>query len=112
MMIFFLMIVKALAWIATFVSGTRRGLRGMLLHAAGIALLLTAADKVSVASNLGPQAIALTLALYALMAFTLLPLAWKIRNAVLSLALNLFGALGAFAGINFTMDFLRGLLFK
>lgn len=110
-MIFFLMIVKALVWVVAFISGTRRGAKGMLLHAVGITLFLTLVDKVSVASNLDLRAIALTLALYGLMSFTLLPLAWKVRNTAFGIALNLFGALGAFAGINFTMDFLRGLIF-
>ncbi|GFO67827.1 hypothetical protein GMLC_14060 [Geomonas limicola] len=112
MMIFFLMIVKAAVWVVAFITGTRSGLKGMLLHALGIALFLTLVDKVSVASNLDLRAIALTLVLYALMSFTLLPLAWKVRRTPLTIALNLFGALGAFAGVNFTMDFLRGFLFK
>jgi len=65
---------------------------------------------VSVASNLTFPAIVLTLVLYALMSFILLPLAWKLKNPILSVILNLMGMLGAFAGVNFTMDFLRGLL--
>ena len=64
----------------------------------------------SVASNLTFPAIVLTLVLYALMSFILLPLAWKLKNPILSVILNLMGMLGAFAGVNFTMDFLRGLL--
>jgi len=109
-MIFFVMLLKPIAWFFAFGSGTRSDLNGMLLRAAGITVLLTLADKVSVASNLAFPAILLTLVLYALMSFTLLPIAWKLKNPTLSLLLNLFGMLGAFAGVNFTMDFLRGLL--
>jgi len=82
----------------------------MLLWAAGITVLLTLADKVSVASNLAAPAILLTLILYALMSFTLLPLAWKVKKTNLSAVLNLMGMIGAFAGVNFTMDFLRGFM--
>jgi len=109
-MVFLVMVLKALAWFITFWSGTNCDLKGMLLRAAGITVFLTLADKVSVASNLAASAILLSLALYALMSFTLLPIAWKVRNKGLSLFLNLFGTLGAFAGVNFTMDFLRGVL--
>jgi hypothetical protein len=110
MMVFAVMVLKMVAWIFTLLSGAKSDLKGMLLHAGGITLLLTAADKVSVASNLGMQAILLTLALYGLMSFTLLPITWKVRKPAVTIALNLFGALGAFAGVNFTMDFLRGIL--
>ena len=109
-MIFFVMLLKPIAWFFAFRSGTKGDLNAMLLRAAGITLLLTLADKVSVASNLAFPAIVLTLVLYALMSFLLLPLAWKLKNPVLSVILNLMGMLGAFAGVNFTMDFLRGLL--
>jgi len=112
MLIFFLMIVKTAVWVVAFITGTRCGLKGMLLHAAGLALFLTLVDKVSVASNLDLRAIALTLALYTLMSFTLLPLAWKVRKTALTVVLNGIGALGAFALVNFFMDFLRGLLFN
>jgi hypothetical protein len=109
-MIFFVMLVKPIAWFFAFRSGTGSNLNGMLLRAAGITVLLTLLDKVSVASNLAFPAILLTLVLYALMSFTLLPLSWKLKNTKLSVVLNLMGMLGAFAGVNFTMDFLRGLL--
>ena len=109
-MIFFVMLLKTIAWFFAFRSGTRCDLNAMLLRACGITVLLTLADKVSVASNLAFPAILLTLLLYAVMSFTLLPFAWKVKNATLSLVLNLAGMLGAFAGVNFTMDFLRGLL--
>jgi hypothetical protein len=85
-------------------------MNAMLLRAAGIIAALTLADKVSVASNLAFPAILLTLVLYGLMSFTLLPLAWKVKNSTLSMVLNLTGMIGAFAGVNFTMDFLRGFL--
>jgi len=109
-MIFFVMLLKPIAWFFVFRSGTRVGLNAMLLRAAGITVFLTLADKVSVASNLAWPAILLTLLLYASMSFTLLPIAWKVKNSTLSLLFNLMGMIGAFAGGNFTMDFLRGLL--
>jgi hypothetical protein len=109
-MIFFVMLLKAAAWFFVFMSGTKGTMNEMLLRAAGITVFLTLADKVSVASNLAFPAILLTLLLYAVMSFTLLPIAWKAKNTALSLVLNLFGMLGAFAGVNFTMDFARGLL--
>jgi hypothetical protein len=65
---------------------------------------------VSVADNLATPAILLTLVLYGVMSFTLFPLAWKMKNSTLSMVLNLAGMIGAFAGVNFTMDFLRGFL--
>jgi len=85
-------------------------MNAMLLWAAGITVFLTLIDKVSVAGNLAAPAIVLTSALYGLMSFTLLPLAWKVKNTTLSVVLNLTGLIGAFAGVNFTMDFLRGFL--
>ena len=109
-MIFFVMLLKVIAWFLAFRSAIRGDLNRMLLWAFGITLFLTLADKVSVASNLAFPAILLTLFLYAVMSFTLLPLAWKLKHWAVSLVLNLMGLLGAFAGVNFTMDFLRGLL--
>jgi hypothetical protein len=109
-MLFVVMLVKPIAWFFAFLSGTKAGLNAMLIRAAGITVFLTLADKVSVASNLAFPAIVLTLVLYAVMSFTLMPLAWKAKNTTLSLVLNLMGMLGAFAGVNFTMDFLRGLI--
>jgi hypothetical protein len=44
------------------------------------------------------------------MSFTLIPLAWKVNNSILSVVLNLAGMVGACAGVNFTMDFLRGIM--
>lgn len=108
-MIFFAILLKSVAWVIAFRSGVRSDLKGMLLRAAAITILLTAADKVSVASNLALPAIVLTLLLYALMSFTLLPIAWKLKNRWVSLACNVTGMLGALAGVNFTMDLLRGL---
>jgi small neutral amino acid transporter SnatA (MarC family) len=109
-MIFFVMLLKPIFWFFAFWSGTRRDLNGMLLRGAGITVFLTLADKVSVASNLAFPAILLTLLLYALMSFILLPIAWKLKNRAVSVVCNLMGMLGAFAGVNFIMDFLRGLL--
>lgn len=109
-MIFFVMLLKPIAWFFAFRSGTRGDLNAMLLWASGITVFLTLADKVSVAGNLAFPAILLTLFLYAMMSFVLLPLAWKLKNGAVSLVLNIMGMLGAFAGVNFTMDFIRGLL--
>jgi len=109
-MIFLVMLLKPIAWFFTFCSVTRRDVKAMLLRAAGLTLFLTLMDKISVASNLPLPAILLTLLLYGLMSFTLLPLAWKFRNTKMSVLPNIMGMLGAFAGVNFTMDFLRGLL--
>jgi len=109
-MFFFVMLLKPIAWFFAFRSGIRGDLNAMLLRAAGITVFLTLADKVSVASNLAFPAILLTLVLYALMSFILFPLAWRLKKATVSLVLNLMGILGAFVGVNFTMDFLRGLL--
>lgn len=82
----------------------------MMSSAAVITVILTLVDAVSVASNLAYPAIILTLILYLLMSFTLIPFAWKVNNSVFSLVLNLFGAVGACAGVNFTMDVIRTLL--
>lgn len=109
-MIFFVILLKAFVWVTVFRCAMKADLGGMLLRAAAITLFLTAADKVSVASNLHLSAILLTLVLYALMSFILLPLAWKIRVGWVSLLCNVTGMLGALAGVNFTMDLLRGLL--
>jgi hypothetical protein len=102
--------LKPVAWFFAFRSGTKGGVNDLLLWAFVITIFLTLADKVSVASNLALPAILLTLCLYAVMAFTLMPFAWKLKNSAVSLVLNLMGMLGAFAGVNFTMDFLRGLM--
>lgn len=109
-MIFFMLLLKPIAWFFAFRSGTRCDLKGMLLRAAGITGFLTLADKISVASNLAFPAIMLTLLLYALMSFTLLPIAWKLKSGPAVVVCNLLGMLGAFAGVNFLMDFIRGLL--
>ena len=110
MLFLLVMLMKFVAWFFAFRFGTRSDLKGMLLSAAGITLLLTVIDKFSVAANLALPAILLTLLLYALMSFILLPLAWKVKNSALSLFCNVIGMLGAFAGVNFVMDFLRGVL--
>lgn len=109
-MIFFMLLLKPIAWFFAFRSGIRCDLKGMLLRAAGITGFLTLADKISVASNLAFPAIMLTLLLYALMSFTLLPIAWKLKSGAAVMVCNLLGMLGAFAGVNFTMDLIRGLL--
>lgn len=109
-MIILALLLKPIAWYVAFKSGVIENLNAMLLWAAGIAVALTLADKVSVAGNLPVSALLLTLILYGLMSFTLLPLAWKVKKSTFSMVLNLVGMIGAFAGVNFTMDFLRGFL--
>lgn len=109
-MIILALLLKPIAWFVAFRSGTRGSMNAMMLSAAGITIALTLADTVSVASNLAFPAIILTLVLYTLMSCILIPLAWKVNNATLSVVLNLAGMIGAFAGVNFTMDFIRGFL--
>ena len=109
-MIILALLLKPVAWFVAFRFGTRGSMDAMMLSAAGITVLLTLADKVSVASNLAFPAIMLTLVLYTLMSFTLIPLAWKVKRTTLSVVLNLLGMIGAFGGVNFTMDFLRGFM--
>lgn len=103
-----LFFLKPVAWYIAFKSGIIENMNTMLLWAAGITVVLTLVDKVSVADRLPASAILLTLALYGLMSFTLFSLAWKAKKSKLSVVLNLVGMIGAFAGVNFTMDFLRG----
>ncbi|MDU0459102.1 MAG: hypothetical protein RW306_10270 [Geobacteraceae bacterium] len=100
--------LKPVAWYIAFKSGIIENMNTMLLWAAGITVVLTLVDKVSVADRLPVSAILLTLALYGLMSFTLFSLAWKAKKSKLSVVLNVVGMIGAFAGVNFTMDFLRG----
>jgi len=109
-MVFLALFLKPVAWYVAFKSGTIENMKTMLLWTVGITFGLTLVDKVSVASNLPFKAILLTLVLYGLMSFILIPLAWKIKNTALSVVLNIMGMIGAFAGVNFTMDFIRGLL--
>lgn len=109
-MILLVLFLKPVAWHIAFKSGVIEKLNSMLLWAAGITVALTVADKATVAGNLPLPAILLTLLLYGLMSFTLFPLAWKVKKSKLSAALNLAGMIGAFAGVNFTMDFIRGFL--
>ncbi|MBK5274849.1 MAG: hypothetical protein JJE30_07345 [Desulfuromonadales bacterium] len=109
-MIILALILKPIAWFVAFRFGSRGDMNVMMLWAAVITIVLTLVDKVSVASNLAAPAILLTLVLYVLMSFTLIPLAWKVKKTAFSVVLNLVGILGAFAGVNFAMDFFRGLL--
>jgi hypothetical protein len=108
MVLLALIFFKPVAWYIAFKSGIIENVNTMLLWAAGITVVLTLVDKVSVASTLPVSALLLTLALYGIMSFTLFPLAWKAKNTKLSVVLNSLGMIGAFAGVNFTMDFLRG----
>ena len=109
-MIILALILKPIAWFVAFRFGIRDSMDAMMISAAGITIFLTLVDVVSVASNLAYPAIVLTLVLYTLTSFILIPLAWKVNNSVLSVVLNLAGMVGACAGVNFTMDFIRTLL--
>jgi hypothetical protein len=109
-MIIVALLLKPIAWLVAFRFGTRGSLEALMLSTAGITVILMLVDTVSVASNLAYSAIILTLVLYTLMSFTLIPLAWKVNNSILSVVLNLAGMVGACAGVNFTMDFLRGIM--
>ena len=109
-MVFFAILFKAIAWIVVFRSALKVDGRGMLLRAAAIAVTLTVVDRFSVAANLRLSAHLLTLFLYLLMSFSLVPVAWKIRNGLVSFACGMLGTLGALAGVNFVMDLLRGLV--
>jgi len=109
-MIILALILKPIAWLVAFRFGTRGNVDAMMVSAAGITVVLTLMDKVSVASNLLFPAIVLTMVLYTLMSFTLIPLAWKLKKTAPSMILNLMGIIGAFAGVNFTMDLIRGFL--
>lgn len=109
-MIFFVILFKAVLWVMAFRSAVKGGAKRMLLTAAGVAVILTAMDRFSVAANLRFSAILLTLSLYLFMSFTLIPVAWKLRNRWVSLLCNAIGMLGALAGVNFAMDLIRGLV--
>ena len=109
-MVILALFLKPVVWYIAFKSGIIEGMNRMLLWTAGITVALTLIDKVSVAANLPLPAILLTLVLYGLMSFLLLPLAWNMKGTKLPMVLNLLGMIGAFAGVNFTMDFLRGFL--
>jgi hypothetical protein len=103
-----LFLLKPVAWYIVFKSGIIENRNTMLLWAAGITVVLSFVDRVSVVNRLPVSALLLTLALYGLMSFTLFPLAWKAKKMKLSVVINVVGMIGAFAGVNFTMDFLRG----
>ncbi|GFO63360.1 hypothetical protein M1B72_10490 [Geomonas paludis] len=109
-MIFFAILFKAIVWIVVFRSALRSDGTGMLVRAAAVAVILTVMDRFSVAANLRLSAHLLTLFLYLLMSFCLIPVAWKVRNGFVSLACGVVGTLGALAGINFVMDLVRGLV--
>ena len=106
-MILVALFLKSIIWLVVFWSVAGDSRRDMLLWTAGMTVVFTLVDKVSVASNLAAPAILLTLVLYGLMSFTLIPLAWTVRNATFSKVVNVVGVLGAFAGVNFTMDCIR-----
>ncbi|HJV65000.1 MAG TPA: hypothetical protein VJ550_04650 [Geomonas sp.] len=105
-MVYLIMFVKTVAWVGSFWLGIRRGWKGMLSWAAGIAVFLTMADNLLIAGTL--SFLLLTLFFYAAMSFFLIPLAWKVKNPAVSMACNLTGTYGAFAVVKFTIDFLKG----
>jgi hypothetical protein len=108
-MVLFVMLLKAAVWFLAFWYGMRSN-RNLMLATAGLAaIVLTVMDKFSVAFNLGVMPIVLTLVLYLLMSFLLLPIAWKVRDTTVTFLCNILGMVGAFAGVNFTMDLVRGL---
>lgn len=109
-MIYFVMFLKSAAWAFSFWIGIRRGVKGMLLWAAGISVFLTLADGVTGSAGTHYFPILLSMFLYTLMSFLLLPIAWKMRNPAVSMACNLAGTLGAFAMVHFTMEFITGTL--
>lgn len=109
-MILLAIFLKPVVWYVAFKSAVIEKLSTMLMWAAGVTAVLTLVDKMSVAGNLPASAITLTLALYGMMSFTLFFLAWRIRKKTLCTVFNLVGMIGAFAGVNFTMDVLRGVL--
>jgi hypothetical protein len=105
-MIYLAMGIKSLAWLLAFWFGIGRGRKGMLLLAAAVTLFLAAVDGVAVAGARPFPGMLLSLVLYALMSFTLLPVAWKMKNPAVSLGCNVMGTLGALAVVDFTMNFL------
>jgi hypothetical protein len=107
MIVFIALFLKPIIWLTVFWTIRGDSFKHMLLWALGTTFVLTIVDRVTVASNLPPFTIVLTLVLYAVMALTLMPLAWMMKNARYSKALNVLGVLGSFAGVNFTMDCLR-----
>lgn len=109
-MIYLVMFLKSAAWAVAFWLGINRALKGMLLSSAAIAVFLTVTDKLTVSADLALVDILLTLLLYAMMSFLLLPIAWKLKDPAVSLACNVTGTLGALAVVNFTMDFIRTYL--
>lgn len=106
-MIFVALFLKPIIWLTVFWTIRGDSFKHMLLWAVGTTFVLTIIDSVSVASNLPRFTIVLTLVLYAVMSLTLMPLAWMMKNARYSKALNGLGVLGSIAGVNFAMDCIR-----
>ncbi|NJD92297.1 MAG: hypothetical protein FIA91_12440 [Geobacter sp.] len=107
MMIFIALLLKPVIWLTVFWTIRGDSFKHMLLWALGTTFVLTLVDRVFIAGNLPPFTIVLTLALYAVMSLTLMPLAWMMKNARYSKALNVLGVLGSFVGVNFAMDCIR-----
>lgn len=103
------MIVKGALWSLAFWFGMRSGRNAMLVTAGLVAIVLTLMDMFSVAFSLGVMPMVLTLVLYLLMSYILLPIAWTVRDTTVTFLCNILGMVGAFAGVNFTMELLRGL---
>lgn len=108
-MVLFVMLVKTAVWFCAFWFGMKSSRSLMLATAGSVAMVLTVMDTFSVAFNLGIMPIVLTLVLYLLMSFILLPIAWNVRDTTVTFLCNILGMVGAFAGVNFTMDLLRTL---
>ncbi|MCM0081620.1 hypothetical protein L4X63_08480 [Geomonas sp. Red32] len=105
-MIYLLMLVKTAGWLFAFWFGIRGGMRRMLCWAAAATLFLTAADVVYRWAGPAVAASLVTLLLYALMSFLLIPVAWKVRNPAVTLACHVAGTCGAYSFVYFAMNFL------
>lgn len=107
-MIYLVMFVKTFAWVTAFWLGIRRGRNEMLLCAAGVSLFLTLVDDFIITDPQRASVLALSLVLYSLMSFFLMPVAWKVRNAAVSVACYVAGSYGAYAIVHFWVEYLGG----
>ena len=107
-MIFFIMFLKAAAWSSAFWAGIRCQLKGMLLWTVGITVFLTLVDELVMAKDVSSARLLLSLVLYLLMSFLLVPLAWKLKNPAVSMACNVMGTWCSFFAVNVAVNF--GLL--
>ncbi|GFO56312.1 hypothetical protein GMSM_33190 [Geomonas sp. Red276] len=105
-MIYLLMLVKTAGWLCAFWFGIRGGMKRMLFWAAAAAVFLTVADVVYRSAGPAGAVSLVTLLLYAVMSFLLIPVAWKLRNPAVTLACHVAGTCGAYSFVYFTMNFL------